>query len=56
MTNDANTLSGTLQMFRQPSTITRARLRILTDMRERDQDVFWADWKLIPRDGRARIV
>ncbi len=56
MTNDTNTLSGTLQMFRQPSTITRARLRILTDMRERDHVVFWTDWLLIPRDGRTRIV
>ena len=56
MTNTPNTLSGTLQMFRQTSTITRARLRILTDMRERDQAVFWADWTQIPRDGRARIV
>lgn len=56
MTNAATTLSGTLQLFRQPSTITRARLRILTDMRERDQPVFWNDWVQIPRDGRVRIV
>lgn len=56
MTNAATTLSGTLQLFRQPSTITRARLRILTDMRERDQAVFWADWVLIPIEGRVRVV
>ena len=50
------TLTATLQQLRQPQHINRARLKVLTDLRERDYAVFWHDWNLIPRDARVRII
>lgn len=52
----STTLTDTLQQLRQPQHINRARLKVLTDLRERDFAVFWHDWVLIPREARVRIV
>lgn len=50
------TLTTTLQQLQQPGHVNRARLKVLTDLRERDRAVFWHDWCLIPRDARIRII
>ncbi len=50
------TLTATLQELRQPQHVNRARLKVLTDLRERDHAVFWHDWQLIPREARVRII
>ena len=52
----STTLTDTLQQLRQPQQVNRARLKVLTDLRERDFAVFWHDWVLIPREARVRIV
>jgi HEAT repeat protein len=52
----STTLTDTLQQLRQPQQVNRARLKVLTDLRERDYPVFWHDWNLIPREARVRIV
>lgn len=50
------TLTSTLAQLRQIQHVNRARLKVLTDLRERDYAVFWHDWNLIPRDARVRII
>jgi HEAT repeat protein len=52
----STTLTDTLQQRRQPQQVNRARLKVLTDLRERDYPVFWHDWNLIPPEARIRIV
>jgi HEAT repeat protein len=52
----STTLTDTLQQLRQPQQVNRARLKVLTDLRERDFVVFWHDWVLIPPEARVRIV
>lgn len=54
--SQSTTLTDTLQQLRQPQQVNRARLKVLTDLRERDYAVFWHDWVLIPREARVRIV
>lgn len=51
-----NTLTGMLELLRTPSNITRSRLRIFSDLRDRDYTAFWPHWQLIPSEGRIRIV
>lgn len=50
------TLTATLQQLQQPAHVNRTRIKVLTDLRERDRAVFWHDWCLIPRDARVRII
>lgn len=50
------TLTGMLELLRTPSNINRSRLRIFSDLRERDQAVFWSYWTQIPTDGRIRMI
>lgn len=54
--SNPTTLTATLHQLQQPNQINRARLKVLTDLRERDRDVFWHDWNRIPRDARIRII
>lgn len=55
MTNPTN-LTETLSVFRKPSEVTRARLRLLSDLRERDYPVFWSIWQALPTASRLRAV
>lgn len=50
------TLTGMLELLRVPSNITRSRLRIFSDLRDRDYAAFWAYWPQIPSEGRIRII
>jgi len=50
------TLTGMLELLRTPSTITRSRLRIFSDLRDNDYHAFWSYWVQIPTDGRIRII
>jgi hypothetical protein len=50
------TLTSTLQLLRDPANITRGRLRIFTDLRDRDHTTFWPEWITIPEAARIRII
>lgn len=49
-------LTSTLQLLRNPTNITRGRLRIFTDLRDRDQPTFWPGWIGIPDAARVHII
>ena len=50
------TLTDMLDLLRTPSAITRSRLRIFSDLRDRDYTAFWTHWMHIPAEGRTRII
>lgn len=50
------TLTSTLQLLRNPTNINRGRLRIFTDLRDRDHYTFWPEWVAIPEAARIRII
>lgn len=50
------TLTDMLDLLRTPSAITRSRLRIFSDLRDRDYTPFWTHWMHIPAEGRTRII
>ena len=56
MTTPTPTLTSTLQLLRNPANITRGRLRIFTDLRDRDHRTFWPEWVTIPESARIRII
>jgi len=50
------TLTGMLQLFRNSDEVTRGRLRMFSNLRERDYPTFWGDWTKLPLGSRLRMI